>query len=246
MSPQTYALLIHSTLGIHGRLCSYYYPSDEGIVEIRRDKRPQERWIHRPVRGWMAAVDDLGRGVALTMPFREVKCFYSWFAQDVVPTLEWRMIPLEIENGKSYRVSTEVITFKGLSRVSGAGGGLVGEISSGTVKVFSARKGRVVAKAGGRAHALQFSAPGEVKSFKTSATTVVLEKDGVEVCRLEAPPAKGPWTLAPLEPSRTSDMKSFDLTGYTNFPHQVCVPFAKPLASKRPCVIALTFMGNNV
>lgn len=246
MSPQTYAMLIHSTLGIHGRLCSYYYPSDEGIVEIRRDRRPQERWIHRPVRGWMAAVDDLGRGVALTMPFREVKCFYSWFAQDVVPTLEWRMIPLEIENGKSYRVSTEVITFKGLSRVSGAGGGLVGEISGGTVKVFSARKGRVVAKAGGRAHALQFSAPGEVKSFKTSATTVVLEKDGVEVCRLEAPPAKGPWTLLPLEPSRASDMKSFDLTCYTNFPHQVCTPFAKPLAAKRPRVIALTFMGNNV
>ena len=246
MSPQTYALLIHSTLGIHGRLCSYYYPSDEGIVEIRRDKRPQERWIHRPVRGWMAAVDDRGCGVALTMPFREVKCFYSWFAQDVVPTLEWRMIPLEIENGKSYRVSTEVIAFKGLSRVSGAGGGLVGEIAGGTVKVFNSRKGTVVAKANGKTVTLRFSAPGQVKSFSSPAATVVLERDGAEVCRLEAPPPEGPWTLAPLEPSRTSDMKSFDLTGYTNFPHQVCVPFAKPLAAKRPRVIALTFMGNNV
>ena len=50
--------------------------------------------------GWMAAVDDLGRGVAVTMPFKEVKSFYSWLASDVVPTLEWRMIPVSIDNGK--------------------------------------------------------------------------------------------------------------------------------------------------
>ena len=246
MSPQTYGLLIHSTLGIHGRLCSYYYPTDEGIVEVERDKRPQERWIHHPSRGWMAAVDDLGRGVAITMPFREVKSFYSWYAQDVVPTLEWRMIPVEIENGKSYSVSTEVIAFKGLKKVSGAGGGLVGEISNGKVKVFNSRKGKVVAKAGSKVVPLDFSGIGEVRTFSSDATTVILEKDGTEVCRLEAPPAKGAWSIAALEQSRISDMKSFDLTGYTNFPHQVCVPFAKPLAAKRPRVIALTFMGNNV
>ena len=246
MSPQTYGLLIHSTLGIHGSLCSYYYPAEDGIAEISRNKRPQERWIHHPARGWMAAVDERGRGVAITMPFKEVKCFYSWFAQDVVPTLEWRMTPIEIEQGKSYSVSTEVIAFKGLDKVSGAGGGLVGEISGGVVRVFNSRKGVVVAKAGGKNHKLTFTSIGQVLSFETDATTVVLEKDGKEICRLEAPPSKGAWTLSPLEASRVSDMKSFDLTGYTNFPHQVCTPFAKPLAAKRPRVIALTFMGNNV
>ncbi len=148
MSAQTYAMLLHTTLGINGRLCSYYFPTDDGIVEIERDKRPRELWLHHPARGWMAAVDDLGRGVALTMPFREVRCFFTWLAQDVVPTLEWRMIPVSIENGKSYKVPTEVITFKGLGKVSGAGGGLVGEISDGTVKVFNSTRGRVTAKAG--------------------------------------------------------------------------------------------------
>ena len=247
MSAQIYGLLIHTTLGINGRLCSYYFPSEDGIVEIERDKRPQERWIHHPSRGWMAAVDDLGRGVAVTMPFKEVKSFYSWLAQDVVPTLEWRMIPVSIENGKSYSVSTEVITFKGLSKVSGAGGGLVGEIAAdGTVKVFNSRKGRVVAKAGAQVVELDFAKPGEVRTFKSDAKTVVLEKDGREACRLEAPPEKGAWTMAPLEPSRASDMKSFDLTCYTNLPHQACAPFAKPLAAKRPRVIALTGTGNNV
>ena len=246
MSAQTYALLLHTTLGINGRLCSYYFPTDDGIVEIERDKRPRELWLHHPARGWMAAVDDLGRGVALTMPFREVRCFFTWLAQDVVPTLEWRMIPVSIENGKSYKVPTEVITFKGLGKVSGAGGGLVGEIADGTVKVFNSRRGRVTAKAGGEKVELDFAEPGELRSFPSEATTVVLEKDGREVCRLEAPPASGAWTLAHLEESRQSDMKSFDLTGYTNFPHQVCVPFAKPLAVKRPRIIALTGITDSV
>ena len=247
MSAQIYGMLIHTTLGINGRLCSYYFPSDEGIVEIERDKRPQERWVHHPSRGWMAAVDDLGRGVAVTMPFREVKCFYSWLAQDVVPTLEWRMIPISIENGKSYSVPTEVIAFKGLSKVSGAGGGLVGEIAAdGTVKVFNSRRGKVTAKAGGKTFELDFAAPGEVRTFKADATTVILEKDGAEACRLEAPPKDGAWALAPTEPSRESDMKSFDLTCYTNLPHQACAPFAKPLATKKMRVIALTGVGDNV
>ena len=254
MSAQIYGMLIHTTLGINGRLCSYYFPSDEGVVEIERDKRPQERWIHHPARGWMAAVDDLGRGVAVTMPFKEVKSFYSWLAQDVVPTLEWRMIPVSIENGKSYKVPTEVITFKGLSKVSGAGGGLVGEIAAdGTVKVFNSRKGNVKCKVGsggssdgGKTVELTFAAPGEVRTFKADATTVILEKDGAEACRLEAPPKEGAWTLAPTEPSRESAMKSFDLTCYTNLPHQVCVPFAKPLATKKMRVIALTGVGDNV
>ena len=111
MSALDYSLLIHTTLGINGRLCSYYYPTEEGIVEIERDKRPLDRWFHHPSRGWMAAVDDLGRGVAVTMPFKEVKSFYSWYAKDVVPTLEWRMIPVSIDCGKSYEVPTEVIAF---------------------------------------------------------------------------------------------------------------------------------------
>ena len=246
MSAQIYGLLLHTTLGINGRLCSYYYPTDEGIVEIQRDKRPQERWIHHPSRGWMAAVDDLGRGVALTMPFQDVRAFYSWFAQDAVPTLEWRMIPVSIENGKSYRVHTEVITFKGLGKVSGAGGGLVGEISGGTVKVFNSRRGRVTAKADGRTVELDFSQPGDVRSFASEDRTVRLEVDGREVCRLEAAPANGTWTLPHTEESRKSDLKGFDLTCYTNFPHQVCVPFAKPLAVKRPRVIALTAFCNQV
>ena len=246
MSAQIYGLLIHTTLGINGRLCSYYYPSDEGIVEIERDKRPQERWIHHPSRGWMAAVDDLGRGVAVTMPFKEVKSFYSWLASDVVPTLEWRMIPISIDNGKSYSVPTEIIAFKGLDKVSGAGGGLVGEIAGGTVKVFNSRRGKVTAKADGKTVELTFAKPGEVRTFKANATTVILEKDGKEVCRLEAPPKEGAWTLAPTEASRVSDMKSFDLTCYTNLPHQVCVAFAKPLAAKKMRVIALTGVGDNV
>ena len=246
MSAQDYALLIHTTLGVSGSLCSYYFPSVDGIVEIERDKRPKDMLIAHPSRGWMAAVDDRGRGVAVTMPYRDVGTFFSWLASDDVPTLEWRMIPFTIDEGKSYSLPTEILVFKGLGRVSGAGGGLVGEIADGTVRVYNCRAGRVTAKADGETHELEFAAPGELKTFASAATTVILEIDGKEACRLEAKPGSGEWNIKPLEARRVSTVKGYDLTGFTNFPHQVCRPFAKPLAVRKPRVIALTGWCNAV
>ena len=139
MSALIYGLHIHTTLGIFGSMCAYYLPSVNGIVEVKRGLRPGSTWVHYPSRGWIAALDEHGRGVAITMPFREVKRLFAWISQTPVPTLEWQMIPVSIENGKHYDVPTEVIVFKGLEKVSGAGGGLVGEISGGKAKVFNSR-----------------------------------------------------------------------------------------------------------
>ena len=246
MSALDYALLIHTALGIKDCRCSYYFPTAEGIVEVERDKRPKELSIDYPSRGWMAAVDDAGRGLALTMPFRDVKSLYSWMASSNVPTLEWRMIPLTLKDGESYSVATEVLVFKGLSRVSGAGGGLVGEIADGKVTVYNCRAGVVLAKFDGQTRELHFDEPGQVRSFPSSATMVTLEVDGREVCRLDAPASSGKWNMPLLEKQRVSTVKGYDLTCYTNFPHQVCRPFAKPLSVEKPRVIALTGAGDAV
>ena len=128
MSELTYGFLMHTTLGLFGESFSHLYPTLDGIQEIKPGARPLDIWIHRPARGWLAVSDGAGKGLAITMPYRDVKTFYSWFAKDKVPTLEWRMIPVSVACGGKFEVPVQVIPFKGLATVSGAGGGFVGEL----------------------------------------------------------------------------------------------------------------------
>ena len=242
MALQNYGFLIHATLGVFGRDVTCYYPTKNGILAVHPGKRGNEYWGHRPARGWMAAATDDGTGVAVTMPFREVKTFYSWFSR--VPTIEWRMIPVGLDAGASYDVHTEIIPFKGLKTVSGAGGGFVGSLAEGVCTVVSSRAGEAVAEAGGVVTKLAFARPGDAATFRTDATTVVLKRDGKEACRLEAPPKTGEWTLAPECEQRGTAVAEADLTRYTNFTHTVCRAWGKPLPGRRLKVSVLTGPGN--
>ena len=244
MALQNYAPLVHATLGVFGKDVTCYYPTTEGIVAVHPGKRGNEYWGHRPARGWMAAATTDGIGVAVTMPFAEVKTFYSWFSQ--VPTLEWRMIPVGLEAGAWYDISTEIIPFSGLKTVSGAGGGLVGSLSEGVCTVVSARADEVTAEADGKIEKLSFASPGATASFRTKATSVVLKRGGREVCRLEALPAQGAWTLAKECVQRGSSVAEVDLACYTNFPRTVCNPWAKPLPGRRLKVSVITGNGNQI
>jgi len=242
MALQNYAPLLHATLGVYGRDVTCYYPTTEGVVAIAPGKRGNEYWGHRPARGWMAAVTDDGTGVAITMPFRDLKTFYSWFSQ--VPTLEWRMIPVGLEAGTGYDVSTEVIPFKGLKKVSGAGGGFVGSLGDGACTIISSRAGEVTAVAGEKSRVLRFDKPGASVRFSTEVSTVVLRRGDKEVCRLEACPASGAWTLQKTCMQRESSVAEVDLTCYTNFTPSVCNPWAKPLHGRRLKVSVVTGNGN--
>ena len=244
MALQNYGMLLHTTLGVFGRDVTCYYPTTEGIVAVYPGKRGNEYWGHRPARGWIAAATDDGIGVVVTMPFKDVKTFYSWFSK--VPTLEWRMIPVGIEAGGGYNVSTEIIPFKGLKTVSGAGGGFVGSICDGTCTVVSSRAGTISAEVDGKARVLKFSKPGDSVAFATSATTIVLRAGDKEVCRLEARPAKGDWVLGKECEQRGSSVAEVDLTCYTNFPRTVCTSWGKPLAGRRLKVAVLTGAGNQI
>lgn len=188
MSPLDYAFWFHQVLGIYGELTSCWYPTTSGIVKIGLEDRPTDAWLHRPARGWMASLAPSGKGVAITMSYPELKCFYSWFSNMKVPTLEWRLVPLAIAAGEAWKTRVEILPFNGLSIISGAGGGLVGEISGGgqslapgenhalTIKVHNARRGNIQAELFVRAlpngkwesHCssdLQFAAPATVQVF---------------------------------------------------------------------------------
>ena len=244
MSLVNYAPLVHTTLGVFGRDVTCFYPLEDGIKVGEPGKRGNEFWLPRAGRGWMAAATADGVGVALTMPYRDINAFYSWFSH--VPTLEWRMIPFGLEAGAHYDVHTEVIPFKGLMTVSGAGGGLVGELRDGVCRVVNARAGTVVAEADGQKTELAFAKPGDLREFKTSAKLVVLLKDGKEACRLDAAPDAGDWQIVPTEKPRVSSIKEADLNCYTNFPPSGAYAWAKPLAGGKLKVSFVTGLGNQI
>ncbi len=154
MTNMNYAPLIHHCLGVLKEPGDYFYPAADGIWKIGTGKWPQELYVHRPARGWIAMSNASGNGIAAVMSFPELKCFYSWFSQMAVPTVEWRMTPFTLNAGETFRTKVELIAFTGIRHVAGAGGGFVGEIVSKPnaepgdnvpleVKVYNARSGKV-------------------------------------------------------------------------------------------------------
>jgi len=235
MALQNYAPLLQAALGLCDHEVTCFYPSTEGIDVRESGKRGNEYWGTHVSRGWMAAATpDTGTGAALVMPFRDVSAFYSWF--DQTPSMEWRMIPVGIEEGGHYDVRVEVIPFTGVYPVSGAGNGFVGSLDKGTCKIVSSRA--CTAEANGRR--LVFAKPGDSQSFATDETTVVITVDGKEMCRLEGRPATGEWVIKPEGEPRTSAIKEADLSAYTNYVHQTVDAWAKPLAGGRLKVAFLT------
>ena len=244
MSLVNYSLLIHTMLGIFGRDVNCFYPLVEGIKTVPHHGRPNEYWLPGPSRGWIANATDDGLGVAVTMPLKDVRSFYSWYTQ--LPSMEWQAIPLGLECGQHYDISTEIIPFRGLRTVSGAGGGLVGELRNGVCRVVNSRAGTVVAEADGVKTELSFAKPGDLREFRTAAKSVVLSKGGKPVCRLDAPPDKGDWSMEPLEKARVSSIQEADLCCYTNFTATGAYAWGKPLADRPLRASFVTGLGTQL
>ena len=135
MSPLVYGFWFHHMIGEHKVKNDFFYPTTHGIVCIKADKRPTDTWQFRSARGWLANADpQTGKGVAITMSYPELQMLYSWFGGCAVPSTEWRFERITIDAGKSFKTSAEVLPFTGLKKVSGAGGGLVGELRGADVE----------------------------------------------------------------------------------------------------------------
>ncbi len=130
MSALNYGFWIQHILGVYGEKLRYFYPTETGINVHDPLKSGVEVWKFRPARGWLAAADSKGRGVAVTMAYPYLRCFYSWFSGMRVPTTEWRLEQVAIPDGKSFSTSCDILPFTGLKNVSGAGNGFVGEIAA--------------------------------------------------------------------------------------------------------------------
>ena len=242
MSLQAYSPDIHLSLAMEGRIASFCYADAEGMHRRGQNEGSSLR-TETPMRGWYAAVDRKGEvGAVVTVPYEWLHGFSAWLPG--TPSSEIKLLPVGIENGDSFKVKLELIPFKGLAFVSGAGGGLVGSLGDGVCKVVNSRAGKVVAEHDGIKTVLDFDRPGALRTFETKATTVRLTKDGYEVCRLDAKPGKGKWSLEP-ECKRHAPFKcEADLTCFTNFPSFGLRPWAKPLEGGPVKVSVVTGRGN--
>ena len=251
MSLQAYSPDIHLSFALDGRVTTFFYATEDGICG-RGQNVGSSLTCTNAVRGWYAAVDvKEGVGAAITLPYETLHGFRSWLPG--VPSSEIQLLPVGIENGEAFKVNLEVIPFKGLSFVSGAGGGLVGSLGGGVCKVVNSRAGRVVAHHDGRETVLDFDRPGALRSFETTATQVRLEnvkckmenvKCKVADCVLDAKPAKGKWRIEPERKRNEPFRCEADLSCYTNFPTFGLRPWAKPLAGGPVKVAVVTGRGN--
>ena len=244
MSLQAYAPSVHLSLAMKDRVETFVYPTADGIVG-RCQTTGSSITCENPSRGWYAAVDPKeGVGAALTFPFEETDGFRAWLPG--VPATEIRFVPVGIENGAAHEIRLELIPFRGLRTVSGAGGGLVGSLADGTVRVVSSRAGRFAAVWDGGEKALSFAKPGDLQEFRAAGDAVRILKDGREVCRLEAKPASGKWRMEPLVARRKPFKCEVDLTSFTNFPSFGGRPWAKPLAGGPVRVSIVSGQGNQL
>lgn len=246
MSVQAYSPAILVAVGMKGETMRYFYPLEDGGIASPLQRGCGNHFTHTspPARGWFATASPDGVGAAVTLPFSEIKSFYTWFKDVDVPSTEVKFSSVGIENGKSYDFVVELIPFRGLKTVSGAGGGYVGELADGVCRVVCSRAGRVTAKADGLRKELSFTKPAQMLEFRTDATSVSLDAGGKEVCRLDAKPRKGPWRLSPTGPRRPEFFTKVDLTCFTNFCVRACTPWARPLHGGKVKVSAVSGLGN--
>ena len=85
-------------------------------------------YFRQPSRSWIGYTGKNG-GLAITMDYRFLSHFYGWFGKKET-TQEFYFDKIRINANETITSNVELILFHTLQRISGAGGGLVGELSS--------------------------------------------------------------------------------------------------------------------
>lgn len=200
----------HNFVGVRGQVNTYYFPTEDGVQELRYDPEALteeikgDHWYRNPARGWVAVRADSGAGLAIEMPYDRLNTFYAFVGPGYsVATLEWRFNRLMVRSGESIEAQIRLTPFATLPRVDGALEGVVGAIEiaepadatvSATASVHVASGAEpVIAELGWRPSetpAAEFAPDGavEVAAGSTAtigATTPALEPGSyVFVCRL--------------------------------------------------------------
>lgn len=129
-----YGLWFHHFTGVPGGENRYFDPTEEGVKEYvfdpQKAKGGDEVWYYNPARGWSAVCGHNGAGLAMTMEYKYLNCFYHWSGVGVPEaTHEWRFNRLPLKSGEALNTDITLIPFQGLRRVDGVVGDVIGAIA---------------------------------------------------------------------------------------------------------------------
>lgn len=131
MSPATISPWVVNGLAVAGEEVRLIVPLSDGVSVL--DYNPaappmHQQFLYNGARGWMAAVGQKsGNGMAVTLDESRLMAFYMWFGNNT-NTMEWLYNSFSIPHGQTLESKHELIPFRGLSSVTGAGGGVVAQL----------------------------------------------------------------------------------------------------------------------
>jgi len=225
----------------------YFAPEFSGIKQFvwNPGDPVTERWLYDCADGWTGVVNPkTGKGIVFTPEYKYLQCFYNWKNRKIA-TLEWRNTPVTIDCGKTFSTSFDMIPFNGLDIISGAGNGIVGELKTDSVRIFSSSSQKITVTVMKSAGSILKKAtinlvPNKVTVLKFSknlnALTCKIEKNGKLLTELKRGIANTPlkFTWKPREKRYKEAQVAlpwrYKLADKLNLPY---IPFAKPWAAGR-------------
>ncbi len=167
-----YGLWFHNWLGVPGAVNTYYYPTLAGVKTVTLDpttvRKGRDVWHRDPARGWTAVLSDRGVGLAVELPYKYLNLLYSWYGLgSPAATLEWRFNRVLVKAGDRLEADFTLIPFRGLDRVDGVVGDVIGQIDAivGPPRRLKTSV-RLLNPAGGRADGARVA----LRTEKTDAT----------------------------------------------------------------------------
>ena len=145
MRPVTVCPWFHNGIFVKHQKGEMFLPTSSGIKKIPYDSTAlvNESFHYDITDGWLGyLVPAKKAGIVLTMDYKPLMCFYNWQGS-IGNSMEWMYHSQKVKNGKSFDVHVTVTPFTGMTGVSGATSGMLGEFAKDKVKIFSAQDKKV-------------------------------------------------------------------------------------------------------
>ncbi len=131
MSTVEYGFWSQNFIGTPQGDINCFFPCMNGIQAIPAARAgAQFSYYKNPSRGWMAFAYAEGGGLAITMDYALLDQFYAWYGAKE-RTQEFYFDKFKLDSDQAFTTELELLPFHSLKKVSGAGGGLVGDFEVG-------------------------------------------------------------------------------------------------------------------
>lgn len=128
MATVEYGFWSQNFMGVPGREMNCFFPCLNGIQTVPATRAGTPfTYYKKPSRGWLGYALPEGGGLAVTMDYALLDQFYGWFGDNGC-TQEFYFDKFKLAQDESRETELELIAFHTLKRISGAGGGLVGDM----------------------------------------------------------------------------------------------------------------------